>query len=359
MLGRDLETEERSWVSYHFYYHEDPNLLALDLVAPLVAAQFRKRLIDRFFYIRYALGGPHIRLRLRTSPALREQVVEETGRAAAELLARSPSRKPLLEENIRKTNEALLAADPHETDDAVYADNSFFVTEFRPEIDRYGGPGLLNGSLDFFSISSCVALDFQREHRPRPRAAQLTAMFRVLLQQALGSVGKEEHLLRLVAYAVTSWSEQFPGARKKADDVFLAQQDAFLSLVRSEIESALSARGDSGAESLPGRLLLGRASRRLFQVVGRTDEEEAVLSICASQLHMTANRLGLTNAEEVYLGRLLAAALEEIVRNDSREQARLQGLLQRNLEAPTAGDAPQDFLPAVYSRFLETAGSAP
>jgi len=350
-VSRDTDIDEETWVSCHFYYHEDLNLLALNLLVPLVASQLRERLIDRFFFIRYRLGGPHLRLRLRVLPGFRERAVERARQAAAELMARVPSLKSLPEEDIRRTNEWLLASDAHETDDTVYPDNSFFVTSFRPETQRYGGPELLDESLDFFAISSWAALDFLARHGKRPRAAQLAAMFRMLLQQAIGLAENEEELLNLLGYAIAAWGEQFPGALNKAGDVFLAQGDVFRSLVRSEVESALASPGDGAEEDMPGPLLLGHASRRLSQAIGRPDGEGRS-SVCVSQLHMTANRLGLSNAEEVYLGCLLRTVLEEIVRGDGEERARLRSLLQGSLEARIAGGAPRDLLSTIHSRLM-------
>jgi thiopeptide-type bacteriocin biosynthesis protein len=338
-VSRNTPAAAEPWVSCHLYYHEDLNHLALEFLFPLVTAHLREPSIDTFFFVRYGLGGPHLRLRLRALPGLRDRVVEMTRQAAAEFLSRDPSRKPRPEAAIQGTNEALLSSDAHETDDSVYPDNSFVFNTFRPEVQRYGGPDLLGESLELFAFSSAVALDFLRQHGSRPRATQLAAMVRVLLQQAMGLARDENELLRLVGYASASWSEHYPGAMEKGGEVFQAQRDVFLGLVRREIERALSDLGGDGATISHPTLLLGRASRRLSWAIGRA-EEPVRSSICVSQLHMTANRLGLSNPEEVYLGRLLSAALEEIVGDEGEARKRLRDLL--------GSAAARELLPAMH-----------
>jgi hypothetical protein len=302
-----------SWISCHIYYHEDPGKVALELLPDVVSSHLESRSIDKFFFVRYGLGGPHLRLRLRTLPGLREHVIEATRQAALEFMDRAPSRKPLPEETIQQVNRSLMAADAHETDDTVYPDNSFHVFPFQPEVQRYGGPGLLLESLEFFAASSSVALDLLRQHASKPRGAQLVAMFHLLLQQALGFAKDEDELCRLVGYGFATWGDRYPGATKKGKEVFLARKDMFLGLLRMEMESATGS--------------LGGASRQLSLALGQ-QEEPVRSSVGVSQLHMTANRLGLTNPEEVYLGGLLSATLAEAL-SDGEDRARLRDALKR------------------------------
>ena len=175
--------------------------------------------IDAFFFVRYALGGPHVRLRLRVLPGLREIVLAEVERAAEGFLAAAPSAKSWEEEAIRRANESILASDPHETDDVVYPDNSFRVVPFRPEIERYGGPELYRASLDFFVLSSVAALELVLQQENAPRAARLGAAFRLLLLQAAGFAMDDAELADLLRYGVDSMGGTMPKILEKGDAV--------------------------------------------------------------------------------------------------------------------------------------------
>src|SRR4029077_5923659 len=124
--------------------------------------------------------------RLRVIPGTRERALAALHRSAQRFLNVAPSTRSLVEEAIRKSNEHILASDPHELDDSVYPDNSFRLVPFRPEIERYGGPLLARASLDYFTLSNVTALEFLARHCNAPRSAQLAYAFRLLLQQALG-----------------------------------------------------------------------------------------------------------------------------------------------------------------------------
>lgn len=295
-----------SWVSLHIFYHEDLDRLALGLVPAIVESLSQSRYIDSFFFIRYKLGGPHLRLRLHALPGLRQHVIDTASEAAREFLAREPSRASMPEEAIRQLNQAILAKDPHESDDAVYPDNSLRIFPFNPEIQRYGGPALYGRSLELFAVSSSVALGLLKLQTGRPRSAQLVDMFCLLLRQLLGFALDEEELLDLPQYGAATWGEIYPKAMEKGKDVFQARREMFLGLLKREAISALSALCP-----------LGQASRRLSHAL-RDQETQIRRAIGVSQLHMTANRLGLSNPEEVYIGSLLSATLKAGV--DGRDE---------------------------------------
>ena len=310
------------WLSCHLYYHQDLDWALRGFVHPVVVSLVQAGRIDAFFFVRYALGGPHVRLRLRVLPGFREIVLAEVERpllrqdgslfqrrkverAAEGFLAATPSTESWEEEAIRRANESILASDPHETDDAVYPDNSFRVVPFRPEIERYGGPDLYRASLDFFVLSSVAALELLLQQENAPRAARLGAAFRLLLLQALGFAMDDAELADLLRYGVDSMGGAMPKILEKGDAVARAQRDRFLQLFRTSLTEARG--GPSGTAT--GLLVAG--SGGLSATIGFTDRA-ARAWIGGSHLHMTASRLGLGNVEEVYISRLLTATLAEV-----------------------------------------------
>jgi len=80
-----VEKDEATWIGYHLFYYEDPRRAVLGFVRPAVAALVEVDLIESFFFLRYALGGPHVRLRLRPAEGRSPEAAE-----MVEALARLP-----------------------------------------------------------------------------------------------------------------------------------------------------------------------------------------------------------------------------------------------------------------------------
>lgn len=320
-----MAEDESGWLNYHLYYHQDRGSAIDGFVRPLVVGLLSADWIDRFFFVRYGLGGPHIRLRLHPRLGASALVAEAAESQARDFLASRPSTSNLTPQSIRRGNRQLLASDPHETDDSVYPDNSLLAFPFRPEIERYGGPGLWLDSVDFFVLSSATVLELLREHGAEPRARHVTLAFQVLAGQALGFARDEEDLIVLLRYAVDLWGERMPRAMEKADRVLSEKKRIFDQLFDKELAGEARARLNEGARRLAW--IVRGADRSVHQRIG------------TSQLHMTANRLGLDNAEEVFLSQILTRlASERITSGES-----LGILLAANV-SPL-----RDFLPGVLA----------
>lgn len=322
-----------SWISCHLYYHQDLDRAISGFVHPTVVSLLSSGWIGSFFFVRFTLGGPHVRLRLRAPTGGRGRVEEVVTQAAERFLASEPSTEPRAKELIRQETQSLLASDPFETDDTVYPDNTFSVLPFRPETERYGGPEHLENSLDFFAISSVEALRFLALDGAKPRARQLAEAFRLLLRQALGFAANDEDLFRLLDYAVYSWGESLPKIVEKGDRLFAAQEEVFCDLFRREIESLPGVCESNRQRETPVAPVLLEAARRLSRTIDRHDGN-AWWRVGGSQMHMTANRLGLKNPEEVYLGRLMTRAGRALQKTETDLWRRLQSV-QADSAAPT------------------------
>lgn len=284
-----------SWIAGHLYYHQSFLRAVQGFVRPLAASLVEDGLVDGLFFIRYALGGPHVRLRLRVLSGAEERALAAMRQTARSFLEREPSASSLSEEAIRRSNQAFLANDPGE-EDAVYPDNTLRIVPFHPEVERYGGPDRFRASLDFFTLSSVAAVEFLSRHGDAPRSVQLARAFGLLLRQALGFAADEAELSDLLRYGVDSWGESLPKVVEKADAVARSQMDVFLGLFHEPPSS-------------PASDLLTRGAQALSAAIGTDRVLRA--RIGGSQLHMTANRLGLGNPEELYLSRLWVKTLEQ------------------------------------------------
>jgi hypothetical protein len=187
MLNQDMDDQSASWLSYHIYYFQDLDLAIQRLVRPLILKLLAADLVERFFFIRYRLGGPHIRLRLLAREGQADTVAAIVEAEANSFFLSCPSSSSLGVDEIRQNNKVLLASDPNEWEDSVYLDNSCLMMPFRPEIERYGGPVLLEASLDFFAVSSVATLELLNRYGESPRSRLLAVASQVLACQALSS----------------------------------------------------------------------------------------------------------------------------------------------------------------------------
>jgi hypothetical protein len=319
-LGESVTAQEAQWPdwrAYYVFYHADRNRLLRGLVLPLVRQLFQDGAIDRFFFVRYGLGGPHLRLRWRVTDTAAAGAAETAlAHAAAKFFAHTPSRNSLSEEQIRQTNhrfqlDGTLPSDRCE----AYPDNTWrrFPAEF--EVERYGGPEHLDASLDLFALSSAHVLR-RFANQGEGSAWVRTAALRAVLHLAWGFAGDDEALFGdLVGYGPRLMGDDFASCARAGEAVFAKRRAPLVDMVCSELtwlteqHAALDPLGLAGAACVLVGETGGGGTRRWH--------------FAESHIHMTANRLGLTNAEEVYLSRMLWAAVEAVRREQPETWRRL------------------------------------
>jgi hypothetical protein len=304
--------------AFHIHYHEDLDRLLVELARPLLGELIAERRIDRFFFVRYALGGPHIRLRLRAHASQIDAVRARVTAAAADLFRRRPSAASMPADEIMRINESILRTDPSERDDSIYPDNIVRECVFHPELERYGGAALLPLALEYFALSSARALRFVLQSGDTPRARQLPLILRMLLEEAAGFAADGGELLALLASPFEGHGDAMKVFVERGDRLFAERKDLLYRIARGDIEALVA-----GSSPPPlGALSLADAARDLASAL-RPETRAVRLRASANQLHMSANRLGLRNPEEVYLGRALWRAAEELRVQDPSLWARL------------------------------------
>jgi hypothetical protein len=328
------ETDSK-WYSYHFFYSGDRNIVLLYFFRPAVSALRSEDCIDSFFFIRYPLGGPHVRLRLRVLPGQFERVEGILTRLALEFFDRWPSTAAMSQDG-RVCLAGVIPQD--QADPAGYPDNALLRFSFEPETERYGGESLLPVSLDFFFVSSIVSLGFVTVNYRKPWASQLPRAMSMLVQQAWGFADDEGEFLDLFAYRLPVWKTVAESVCDRGDKVFEAQREVFRSLLMREL-TALSCDTPT---------LYAEASQRLAWEI-RAADPGVRRQIGTSQIHMTANRLGLSNPDEIYLGRIVCRAIHEIAEVEPDSWGRLVEFLASRKRARAQSEAPlSELLPAFW-----------
>ena len=286
------EGPNRCWWSAHLHfegglYGATGDRVIRRVVAPLVRTH-RERMAG-WFFIRYSLGGNHVRLRLRGD------LVESWAPAAVAVAASGLVQR---------------------VEPAVY----------EPEVERYGGGAGVAAAEDLFEVSSQAALDLLATLPKADRSARLGVGLAATLcglqtfvdgaAEAAALIGN--HGARYLRYRVPETERQ-----RSVEERFshgLERQARSLARLVASIWEVLAEGGElppplalwrRGLEAQRGRLRELVAQRRLLASDGRPVRrwESAVGGLLPSYLHMMSNRLGITVGEEIYLAWLISEVL--------------------------------------------------
>ena len=279
--------------------------------------------VDSWFFVRLSLGGHHLRIRRRVvagvDPALPEALLRSV---CEDFFGRQPSTDTIEAERIREHNAYVRRFDPTETDDTVYPDNSLQNAAFVPETERYGGPGLVDASFDYFCLSSLQVMHVL-DTGPEPLGGRrLSLAFALLVRQVWGFAAAENEVMDLIAYPPS-----VEAVEAKADAAYERRPATYLALLKRELLQIVE---DPHSATDPVPLVAG--ARCLREAIGSLPAAKQ-LHLRRSQLHMTSNRLGLENREETYLARLVIRAVKDLRKIDEEFWSRCVDLLSM----PAAG----------------------
>ncbi|GAB1819012.1 lantibiotic dehydratase C-terminal domain-containing protein [Herbidospora sp. RD11066] len=268
------------WISLHVFHHGDPDSLLVTAVDGLIRELDGR--LDRFFFLRYWEGGPHVRLRLLPVFASDAETIEKR---AVEVLEDHLAAHPTLttwdrEDYARLAREFARREGLTEYDERLRPDDHVEAIAYRSEhsaaVERH------------FTDSSRIALAILRgepDHRRRLGHA-LTATMLTLMAW-------EPDPVRLAALLAANRDGWDPApARARHAEIFEAQHEALAA--QAERCRRIAASGGSWWRSI---------STLREQV-----PDKGVLDRC---VHLFCNRLGLTIAEEAHLRYLAAATLEK------------------------------------------------
>lgn len=284
--------QPRRWTGVHCFLHLEPpdvDAFLTDAVAPtLDRMRADGRIADRFF-IRYADGGPHLRIRVAdAAPDVERRLTDELTR----LVATAPdTRTPAVTPSVIGSGWQ-----PHGT---------VLPVEYVPEVDRYGGPAAIAVAETAFCRSTDVALSVLAT-RPSTRARLAVAVDLIIATALTLGLDRLATVRWLRAYAA-GWRRQTDAAllppsigETRTVAIFDRQADA-LRQTWSRIERLVSAAPD-GDDPVAKWVSTIRWARHALDGTAGSGPE-----VWASHLHMLLNRLGVVPEEERSLCRLVAA----------------------------------------------------
>jgi thiopeptide-type bacteriocin biosynthesis protein len=322
------------WISIHIFYSSNGNPLLADCVSPLVARLRARGLISRYFFIRYWLGGPHVRLRLLPAEGVG---ADEVKAVAEEGIRAFLARRPALYEIDTKVLGPLyrtmyeaeygaeeLAARFGEGELPFYENNTFHYVDYEPEYGRYGGEAGVDLAERHFEVSSDIVLKLVRETNMHLRTIMMGHSVQMMLQMCYAFLGDDtkiaDFLTRYRAFWETSYAQNsqrlYPGFDRKYEHMAVK--------LRGRIDEVrrLNASGDpaAGTESelrwvahmreLRDEALRLASEGRLELSAEVDDPQVALAVILSGYMHMTNNRLGVSILDEIYLSYIIGRALE-------------------------------------------------
>lgn len=269
----------QTWLSYHFYPLETPDIFLSRAVRPFLEQYIWPTKGARAFFIRYDdARGPHIRLRLRGE----SEWVEET-------------LQPGVTGWFRERGDCIEAP-------------------YQPEPERFGGEEALAWAEEHFHISTRVVLD---------RLSQATytygdAMFDGLRMNAIAAFAAGFNRERASWYFGQLFEQWLPLFFRPADD--REPDEAFFSAIKEQFEASFDRQKEDLRDTLTGlwkKLETGKFDEKQPEWLRWLRGNELILKglegnmdkALPSLLHLNNNRLGINNQDEVFLCYLLWRAL--------------------------------------------------
>lgn len=269
----------RPWLSLHCFPLDAPDVFLTRAVRPFLNQYIWPAKDTRAFFIRFEdQHGPHLRLRLHGEPQW-------------------------LEETLRPALAGWFAGQ-----------GTFHEVPYAPELDRFGGAAGMALTEEYFHLSTRVTLD-RLAQAPRTYGATLFDALRLHLLTALAAGMSREKAAWYFGQLYAQW---WPAFFRPADGQPLDEtaQAAILTQFRTSLETqevALRAAFDELWKAVqasrfdttqPEWLRWFRGNELILKEFGNNLDK-----VLPSLLHLTNNRLGVNNQDEVFLCYVLANTL--------------------------------------------------
>lgn len=313
------------WLSAYIYYYP-PYEDILKAIRRLVRGLYAGGLAESYFFIRYWENGPHIRLRLKCSPAGKTELKKILNVYFKEYFKKHPS---AAQSNTATTDKP---------------DNSLLYVKYKPETERYGGQEAIHIAEELFYYSSRTALDIIGKSKYKGYTDSLSAAvqlhvslvksFRIPIENIphffdtscamwiskafmdpFKKISPETYMRRkaetlkifaglyeaqkesLIPFVKTLWQCLYPGNMESRSTVYRWYRDT------SKIYTALTALEQNG------RLKMPPLAFKFEKQPG--EKAKPIWYILDSYIHMTNNRLGISNQDEAYISYILKEIFKE------------------------------------------------
>ena len=268
-------------LSFHFFYHQQPDILLVQLYR-LIHYLEKQQELHHYFFIRYAEGGPHLRVRLFVDVNHTSKV-----RSLVMLLADRASLVKQVE-----------------------------IVDYQPEVDRYGGLEHIGYAPYIFHISSETIFAYLADKKfyRIPNRLHIAFGLHYLFLKAMNCAPEE--ITSVLQDFIKQWLPMIyrkPLSKDETDNLymsfkksFLPQQAIFKQVLRHLIDQAEVSNFNDAV--LTSYYIQTKCYAAHYQKLS-TEKRSTIFN---SFMHMTNNRLGIPNMEEAFVAYLLLQTLQSI-----------------------------------------------
>jgi hypothetical protein len=312
-------------------------------------------LLQRFFFIRYWMEGPHIRLRLRPRrQADAGEICQRAEKEVAAFLARRPALYELDPEVLAPVYKELFLAEYSEEEWAarygaggqipLRDNNSWAYIDYEPEYDRYGGPDGVRLAEWHFERSSTLALYLTETANVHVRTVLFGLAVQMMAAMAAAFFGPPPEIAGYFQGYGAFWEQRSEDpTQTRASGYERAYAGMAESLVTRVAEIHATVR-DRDFRRLSGFMRswamhcvelrdhvarLTSQQRMIFAgfwepsgaqtaPLPLTDLSLVLRVLLNGYLHMTNNRLGVSIVDEIYLAYVLRSAFTDLAEREGR-----------------------------------------
>lgn len=271
------------WYSYYLFCHNfEKHDELITSLGKFMDKLIKNNKIEKWFFIRYWLGGPHIRVRFFSSNIMDGELL-----AIEEILKKlnQDNRDNLLKKEVfYQYNKA--AKDEIEIQESEYPwfnNGEVVSTEYIQEINRYGGKNLISESEQGFYYSSKMAIKLLQKNQIE-KIIISTSIIRYFIRELI------ENRFVFFRELISRWKETF--------DIDI--QENLAEVLRKQVEKinldrVVGAVYDEDFDNYLARL----------QIIKNQVSEQYFWSILISHFHMFHNRLGISPMVELHIYNIL------------------------------------------------------
>lgn len=339
---------KKNWISIHIFYHGDQNKLIVNCVAPLIADLREQNLIQRYFFIKYWVEGPHVRLRLLPANGADDEKIKHMAeQAITRYLQQRPALYNLDQRVVASFYKELFVMEYGEEKwvqtygrDGVMPlrpNNSFAYIDYEPEYARYGGTAGVELAEWHFEYSSDTVIDLLRETNVSVQSILLGRSVQLALPFFYGVFEEDDRVLHALDRYIASWQWMYPRRHRNYLDQHAKRYQRMAPILQQRVAQI---RRYMLEEHPANRLTktekgwkqhiyeLRQNIDRLYHEQKLTIENqqenpsslsEAYHYLLSSYIHMTNNRLGVSIPEEVYVAYLLKRTLSDLLTVETKE----------------------------------------
>lgn len=313
------------WKAYHIYYHGDLDKLIRESIKPLTVKLLVERGIEKFFFIRYWEGGPHIRFRIKlvennVTNKINEMIINHINC----FLTKYPSKN--IDENYvitRQFNQLAYLENIDLKNNQIMPNNTVSEELYVPEFKKYGGELGIKLAEEHFFYSSLLVFGFLNELNEIKHKYFMG--IKVILSYLKAMDLKNDECIIFLDNYSDLWSRYMEGdtvtINKYFHKKYLLQQDVLDKYVlnslhkKNNLKFEVDFDWNMHIKDTVCRIQKGLERNNLIlnnKMLKKSAWLENTNYIMTSYIHMTNNRIGLKPYEEAYLSYIISCSIKNL-----------------------------------------------